>query len=192
MVSDPLYEATGGLRSQELIDAADETDSIMFDEWEKRKTTLQRIEPYSEQLLELTQQDFIELFLYVNKDGVLKTLLTKELFIFGERTGLNAISKFEWKPYHYGPYSPNIEKELTTLQIKGVVREETISTEKYPTIYRELLIQPERAEQILEKIPEVLKQVIVEIANEFKKMKVKEIENFVHIAYPKYAINVLK
>lgn len=88
--------------------------------------------------------------------------LMKTLFLFWYRTGKRADGAFQFSPYLYGPYSPELYSVLEEMQASGLVIQSAHAVERWGKYY---LTEAGRKAAISDKsLSAPLKQAIGEIA----------------------------
>jgi len=82
----------------------------------------------------LTKKDVIlALFYSAHQNGryLTKTAVHKIITILMRESRLGKIAPFRIKPYHYGPYSPDVEEVLRELESEGLVKVEELGEKGY-------------------------------------------------------------
>lgn len=173
--------------SWDEIDWEDESGSIAFREWEKRNDTRRKTKEDLEKVRDFTPDDWILMMLHANSNSLIKTPIFKQLFILGERTGLNDSGIFSWYPHDYGPHSVVIENTLDNLIFADKI-DLQINETSDGHLYKNYVIKDsEHAKRLWNLLPDSIRDVLFELRDEFKDKSVKEMVDYVHNAYPEYA-----
>lgn len=173
------------------IDWEDESGSIAFKEWEKRNKSREKTKEDIEKVIDFTPEDWILVLLHLNGNSLKKTPLFKGLCIFGERTGLNDSEIFSWYPHNYGAYSNVIEKALKDLVSFSKLELEMGKNEEGHVFYNYIIKDSEQAEYLYNLLPDSIKDVLLEMREEFKDKRAIEIVKYAHDAYPEYATKAI-
>lgn len=169
------------------LDVKDNSGIVAFDETEKRHYWQKKIGPLLPKIIDLEVGDWSEIILFANKGSLLKTPLQKALFLFNMRSGI-PIKMFGWQPDNYGPYSREIERVVS--ESKNIEKQH-ISGKK-GIMYEYRLKENQNAEALWGVLPPEVKELIKEIAEELKKLgSTNKIEEFIHAAYPGFAVNAI-
>jgi len=170
-------------------DLDDESGLIALHEWDKIKAYRKDVAEEMSKVLELSSADWVKALLFANEDKVVKIQLFKELFVFGERTGLNDSNLFEWYPHNFGPYSNVVAEGLEILKKENVVSEDRKITKKEGNIYYLYgLKNSEDGKKIWGMLPKEIQKVMKATIEEIKGKPFAEIKKFVYNAYPHMAI----
>jgi len=172
---------------KEELDWEDDSGVLSLEEWEKRTGIYKNVRDDLDNVKELDLRDWIEIVVYLNKE-IGKTNLFKMLFLLSERLHLNDFVPFSWRPHNYGPYSYALENELDKLVEGRLVEKEEIATSNKGVIKRFRLKNAVRVKKLLNALPPTVKKAVQDTVAEFKDKSTKEIEDYVHKTYPKYAI----
>lgn len=171
----------------EDIDVKDNSGIIAFNEIEKKQKWQEKIKPLISQIEDLEIEDWAELFLYANNKIMLKTYLQKALFLFTMRSGLS-IHMFGWQSDNYGPYSRDVEEVVSNSED---IKKRTV-TGKHGIMYKYELKKEKEVEKMWTILPSAVKDLIKEINKEFKGLRTADkLGEFIHSAYPKFAINAI-
>ena len=177
---------------EEEYDWEDMSGVIAHREWEKRRESRERARNDIDKVMELSVQDWVQVFLYVNNDSMIKTPLFKELCLFGERTGLNDFGIFNWYPHSYGPHSKEVEQAIDDLIDRGVVEREVDRSSSGRIYKRYTLKSRAEVERLWKLLPKTIKDIIREIHREFRGKSLDEILTYVYSAYPEYTTKAAK
>jgi hypothetical protein len=173
------------------IDWEDVSGSIAFKEWEKRDASREKTKEDIEKVIDFTPDDWILVLLHLNGNSLKKTPIFKQLCIFGERTGINDFDVFSWYPHKYGAHSKEVEAALEKLVSKDKL-ELKIGTNQDDHEFKNYIIKDnEQAEYLCELLPDSIKNVLLELKEEFEGKRVAEIVDFAHDAYPEYATKAI-
>jgi len=168
------------------IDWEDQSGLIAFRELKKRNTIRRKTEDDLKKVLDFTPEDWILVLLHLNGNSLNKTPLFKGLHIFGERTGLNDYGIFSWYPSDFGAYSDVVEGSLKDLVPDRL--EHQIGNSVDGHVFKKYIIRDnEQAEKLCSLLPDSIKNVLLEMREEFKEKRATEIVNYAHDAYPEYA-----
>lgn len=173
------------------IDWEDKSGLIAFREWEKRKEFRKRIAQDIKKVIDFTPNDWILLLLYINGNSMIKTPIFKQLYVFGERSGLNDFGVFSWYPYNYGAHSKVIENALDNLVFARKIDVQTGQTSNGHVFKNYINKDEKQARQLWELLPDSIKVVFIELRDEFLNIDVDEIVDYVHDAYPEYATKAI-
>lgn len=173
------------------IDWKDESGSIAFREWEKRDESREKTKEDIEKVIDFTPDDWILVLLHLNGNSLKKTPIFKQLCIFGERTGINDFDVFSWYPHNYGAHSKEVEAALKNLVSFSKLELEMGKNEEGHVFYNYIIKDSAQAEYLCELLPESIKNVLLELKEEFEGKRVAEIVDFAHDAYPEYATKAI-
>lgn len=170
------------------IDWKDESGLIAFRELEKRNQIRERTKKDILKVIDFTADDWILLLLYSNGGSLKRTSIFKFLCIFGERTGLNDI--FGWYSHDCGTNSSPIENALQDL-VSSNTLDLDIMKNQDGYIFKNFQIKDkDQAEFLWNLLPETIKNVLLDLREEFKDKRVDEIVDYTDDAYPEYVIKL--
>lgn len=110
-----------------------------------------------------------------------KTRLVKELFLLWKVYGVN--TGYEFIPYYFGPFSPEIYRDLARLEAIGFIKIE-------PAVSgNEISLTPEgvkRAGEARAKLPESTVRSLVSCKEQYNRMPLKELIDYVYTRWPKF------
>lgn len=172
------------------IDWEDESGSIAFREWGKRNKTRRETKEDVKKLVSYTPEDWVLVLLHLN-NSLKKTPLFKQLHIFGERTGLNDFGVFSWYPHNFGAYSQVVEDALKDLTNSGKIELQMGISQDDHEFKNYVIRDNEQAEQLFSLLPESIKNVLLELREEFENKRAIEIVEYAHDAYPEYATKAI-
>jgi uncharacterized protein YwgA len=115
--------------------------------------------------------------------ALLITALMKYAFL-AQMEGASRARLFQFKPYHYGPFSPAVYDGLDELQKRGLVKVEQAPEEGKTRI---LLADPALAAATLAELPDNLKRDVDAIIGQYGALKHTELLQTVYGKYPAYA-----
>lgn len=169
------------------IDWKDESGVTAFRELKKRNRIKERTKEDLKKVIDFTPEDWILVLLHLNGNSLKKIALFKGLHIFGERTGLNDFGIFSWYPGDFGAYSDVVEDSLKYLWPDRLELQTGANPEGH--IFKKYTIKDlDQAEKLCRLLPDSIKDVLIEMREEFKDKKANELINYAHDAYPEYAI----
>ena len=128
--------------------------------------------------------------LYLLKEIWGRTYLQKFLFLFNQK--LNDGDIFKFKKYKYGPFSENINKTVTRLNEKNIIREKPVLTRGYKTGYKYSLTNKGKAigrEIYKYKLTTREKNILIDLSERFKNYSPTELLKYVYQRYPIYVEN---
>ncbi len=110
-----------------------------------------------------------------------KTRLVKELFILWKVYGVD--TGYEFIPYYFGPFSPEIYRDLASLDAFGLIKiEDAISGS-------EISLTPEgvkRATEARAKLPQATLERLVSCKEKYNKMPLTDLIDYVYKRWPKF------
>lgn len=165
----------------------DESGVIRFREIKNQSQWQNKLQKSIPKIIDMDSEDWAKVFIFANR-SILKTPLQKALFLFNMRSGLPE-ELFGWKADNYGPYSREVNNKIK--ESEDIITEPR--TNKHSGItYIHKLRNAKEVEKVWNALPVEVKELIKEVSAEIKELHdVQKIENFVHDAYPKYAINAV-
>ena len=101
---------------------------------------------------------------------------------------------YRWKPYYYGPFSPQLLDDLVLLNFYGFIDvdegvEEEPGDDSAPTIFylteKGVKYVEKRVIQIL---PKELTDKLRELVNKYNDMRLRDLLKYVYEKYPEYAV----
>ncbi|MFH1972647.1 MAG: hypothetical protein ABIJ18_04180 [archaeon] len=98
---------------------------------------------------------------------------------------------FSYDLYKYGPFSEQINTQLTELEIEGLVEEKALLTKGLHTAYTYKLTKKGQkyASNIFIKLPNKTRDELVNYTNKFKQYSPTELLRFVYEKYPEVTKN---
>ena len=166
----------------------DKEGEIVFEELEKIKEARKLSQTELDKLIDFGLDEWVQIFLRVCNKPLKKIVLFKELFIFGERTGLNKEGQLSWYVGNFGPHSTELEKTLDTLIGKEIVKYDIKIIDKNNEILQKnySLSKSDYADKLLKVLPSNIKKIIGDISNQFSDMTSNDVKKYVYFAYPKF------
>lgn len=128
--------------------------------------------------------------LYVLEEIWGRTYLQKFLFLLN--TELDNGDIFKFKKYKYGPFCENINKTVTRLNAKNIIREKPVLTKGYKTGYKYSLTRKGKIigrEIYNNKLTTKEKSILINLNDRFKNYTPSELLKYVYQRYPVYIEN---